>query len=128
MVTSLMYFEVYIMENAIIVIILIVILIPAISVAAKHMRGEGDCCGGPKEKPIKKKMDGKPIRKIRLTIDGMMCNNCRVRVENGLNAMDGVLAKVSLADKEAKVSLYKEISDEEIIAAVEALDYKANIK
>ena len=116
------------MENVIVVIILIIILVPAVRVAIKHMRGEGDCCGGPKEKPLKKKMSGQPIRKIRLTVDGMMCNNCRVRVENGLNAMDGVLAKVSLADKEAKVSLYKDISDDEIIAAIEAMDYKATLK
>ncbi len=116
------------MQNLFIVVLLVIILVPAIMTAAKHMRGEGECCGGPKEKPLKKKMTGKPVKKIRLTIDGMMCNNCRVRVENGLNAMDGVLAKVSLADKEAKVSLYKEIPVEEIIAAVEAMDYKASLK
>ncbi len=116
------------MENVLIVILLIVILVPAVRTAAKHMRGEGDCCGGPKEKPIKKKMSGKPIRKIRLSIDGMMCNNCRVRVENGLNAMDGVLAKVSLADKEAVVSLYKDIDVQEILNKIESMEYKASVK
>ena len=117
-----------VMENLVIVILLIVILVPAVMTAAKHMRGEGDCCGGPKEKPIKKKMTGKPIKKIRISIDGMMCNNCRVRVENGLNAMDGVLAKVSLADKEAKISLYKDIDVQEILNVIEAMEYKAVLK
>ncbi len=116
------------MENVFIVVLLVVILVPAVMTAAKHMRGEGDCCGGPKEKPIKKKMTGKPVKKIKITIDGMMCNNCRVRVENGLNEMDGVLAKVSLADKEAKISLYQEVPEEEILKKVEELGYKAALK
>ena len=41
-------------QTLLIVVILIIVLIPAITSTWKHMKGEGDCCGGPKEKPVKK--------------------------------------------------------------------------
>ena len=42
-------------QTLLIVVILIIVLIPAITSTWKHMKGEGDCCGGPKEKPVKRK-------------------------------------------------------------------------
>ena len=38
-------------QNIIIVIILVIIFIPAVKNTITHMKGEGACCGGPKEKP-----------------------------------------------------------------------------
>ena len=35
--------------NWIAIVIIVIILIPAIRTTVKHMKGEGDCCGGPKE-------------------------------------------------------------------------------
>ena len=112
------------MENVIIVIILIAVLIPAILSSIKHMKGEGDCCGGPKEKPKKKKIAGKPISTVTLKIEGMHCNNCRVRLENRLNEFDGVVAKVDLAKKQAILKLYQDVDLEEIKQAVAKLDFK----
>ena len=83
-------------QTLLIIVILVLILIPAIRTSIKHMKGEGDCCGGPKEKPIKKKISGPVLREVTVHIDGMHCQNCRVRIENHLNEMDGIVAKVNL--------------------------------
>lgn len=40
---------------------------------------------------------------ITLTIEGMMCEHCKARVESALNAIDGVRATVDLTAKQAKI-------------------------
>ncbi len=112
--------------NIIIVLILIAILVPAVKSSITHMKGEGSCCGGPKEKPVKKKIKGKPIGTKTLQIEGMNCDHCRVRVENKINEVNGVVAKVSLAKKLAKVYLYEEVSENALVAAVEAAGYEVS--
>ena len=97
--------------------------IPAIRTGIKHMKGEGDCCGGPKEKPIKKKISGPVLREVTVHIDGMHCQNCRVRIENHLNEMDGIVAKVNLNKKAATISVYKDVDDLEIQNTIEKLGY-----
>ena len=87
------------------------------------MKGEGDCCGGPKEKPIKKKISGPVLREVTVHIDGMHCQNCRVRIENHLNEMDGIVAKVNLNKKTAAISVYKDVDDLEIQNTIEKLGY-----
>lgn len=59
-----------------------------------------------------------------LKIDGMMCNHCTGRVEQALNAMDGVQASVSLEDKSATVTLSKDISDEALVDTVTKAGYE----
>lgn len=54
----------------------------------------------------------------------MTCENCKARVERYVNDMDGVVAKVNLKKKEVVVSTEKEISDEEIIAAITKAGYE----
>ena len=67
--------------NWIAIVIIVIILIPAIRTTVKHMKGEGDCCGGPKEKVPKKKMDGPKLRELTVHIEGMHCQNCKNRIE-----------------------------------------------
>ncbi|MCR5784971.1 MAG: heavy-metal-associated domain-containing protein [Eubacterium sp.] len=111
-------------ENIIIVVILIIILIPALRSTIKHMKGEGACCGGPKEKPVRKKIDGKPVKTLIVGIEGMQCDNCKNRVERHLDDIDGVVAKVKLARKKAEVQLYKEVDEQLIVDTIEKLDFK----
>ena len=59
-----------------------------------------------------------------LKIDGMMCNHCTGRVEQALNAMDGVQASVSLEEKSATVTLSKDISDEALVETVTKAGYE----
>lgn len=110
-------------QTLLIIVILVLILILAIRTSIKHMKGEGDCCGGPKEKPIKKKISGPVLREVTVHIDGMHCQNCRVRIENHLNEMDGIVAKVNLNKKAAAISVYKDVDDLEIQNTIEKLGY-----
>ena len=59
-----------------------------------------------------------------MTIEGMMCTHCSGRVTKALNDIDGVSATVSLEDKNAKITLTKEIPDEVLIKAVTDAGYE----
>ncbi|MCR5654708.1 MAG: heavy-metal-associated domain-containing protein [Lachnospiraceae bacterium] len=110
-------------QNLVIIVVLALILIPAIKGMITHMKGEGSCCGGPKEKVPKKKLPGKPQKTLIVHIDGMHCENCKNRVEKHLNEIEPVIAKVNLAKKQAVVSLYGDVEEEKIKETVQALDF-----
>ena len=101
-------------QDIIIVLILLIILVPAIRSTVTHMKGEGACCGGPKEKRVRKKLPGKPKSKLIVHIEGMQCDNCKNRVEKHLDELDGVIAKVKLPRKLAKVYIYQDVDQNEI--------------
>lgn len=109
--------------NWIAIVIIVIILIPAIRTTVKHMKGEGDCCGGPKEKVPKKKIDSPKLRELTVHIEGMHCQNCKNRIEKHLNELDGVICKVNLNKKIAVVSLYQEVEESVIKETIEKLDF-----
>ena len=109
--------------NWIAIVIIVIILIPAIRTTVKHMKGEGHCCGGPKEKVPKKKMDGPKLRELTVHIEGMHCQNCKNRIEKHVNELDGVICKVKLNKKIAVVSLYKDVDESLIKDTIEKLDF-----
>lgn len=111
-------------QNLIIVLVLLVLLLPAIRISIQHMKGEGSCCGGPKERAVKKKIAGTKLRTVKISIEGMHCQNCKNRIEKHLNELDGVVAKVNLSKKLVVVSVYKEIDDASICTMIESLDFK----
>lgn len=59
-----------------------------------------------------------------IKIEGMMCNHCTGRVSQLLNDMDGVTAVVSLENKNAVVTLTKEISDETLAKVITDAGYE----
>jgi len=59
-----------------------------------------------------------------LQIKGMSCPHCSMRVEKVLNAIDGIEAKVDLESNSAKLKLTREVSDETIKSAVDAIGYE----
>ena len=90
--------------NVLLLVIIAVILFFAIKNSIPHFKGEGACCGGgDKEKLIKTKKLDNVIAVKTIHIEGMRCANCRIRVQNKLNQIDGVSAKVSLEKKTATV-------------------------
>lgn len=114
------------MGTAIVIVILIILLVPAVKSTLKHMRGQGDCCGGgddTSEKVKRQRLD-KVIANKKMDIEGMTCDHCKRRVENALNSIDGVSARVSLGKHEAVIKLGEEVSDEMLRQAVEAQGYK----
>ena len=73
---------------------------------------------------INNKQEG--IMEKIIDIEGMMCMHCVKHVNEALNGIDGVTAEVSLENKNAKVNLAKEVSEDELKAAVEKAGYTVN--
>lgn len=111
------------MENILIIGLLVLVLIMALRRAKKHFRG--GCCGSGSTTIREKKTLTEPvIQKKRLHISGMHCENCQIRVENGLNRLDGVLCRVNLRRGTAEISMTKEVPDSLLTATVERLGYQ----
>lgn len=65
----------------------------------------------------------KKIRKI-VTIEGMMCNHCKNKVESSLKELENVTkVKVNLANKKAEIYSNAVISDEDIKKTITNLGY-----
>ena len=106
------------------ILILIVIIFFAIKYSIPHFKGEGSCCGGGgKSKAVKPKKLDKVLSVKTVKIDGMVCKNCAARVQNALNSVEGVSAKVSLGSKTAKIKLGRDITDSEISEIINNLGY-----
>lgn len=59
-----------------------------------------------------------------ITIEGMHCEHCQGRAEKALNAMEGVEAKVNLKNKQATVTLSRDIPNEEFAKVIEDAGYQ----
>lgn len=112
------------MENIIIVSIIVILTAAALLRAQKHFSGGGCCGGGSNTIRAHKKLTEPIIEKKTITVEGMHCKNCEIRVENAVNRIDGVVCRVNLRKKTAIVSYSKEVPDSVLKEAVERLGYK----
>ena len=65
----------------------------------------------------------------KLEISGMSCGHCVSHVKSALEGMEGVSeADVSLENHEAELTLSGEVIDADLIAAVEAAGYQAEVR
>lgn len=112
------------MENLIILAILAIILILAVLRTVKHFKGGGCCSSGSTTIRDKKTLTAPIVGKKVITIEGMSCENCEIRVQNALNRLDGVLCKVNWRKKTADISYSAEISDEQLKETIEKLGYE----
>ena len=64
-------------------------------------------------------------RHVDLEISGMTCASCAARIEKRLNKLGGVIASVNYATEKASVDIESDLSDEELVAQVEAAGYRA---
>jgi len=112
------------MGNAIIIGILIIIVWRALISAVKHFKGQGGCCGGGDTVKESKKLEDPAIGKKVIQIEGMHCDNCKNRVEHAVNKLDGVVCKVNLKKKTARVSFSKQPADLELKKVIENLGYE----
>ena len=69
-------------------------------------------------------MFNKKIKKV-ITIEGMMCEHCKAKVEKSLLELEGV-SKVNVSLKDKTATIYSSISipDKDITNAINKLDYK----
>ena len=58
-----------------------------------------------------------------IKINGIDCLNCKFKLEDSLNAIDGVEAEVDLDKEIATVTMEKNVSDDQIIKVIEKAGY-----
>lgn len=113
-------------STAVICVILAVICIFSVKKYRKKLTS--GCCGAGGEGTVKKRRVSDrnkahyPYTKI-LKIDGMSCGNCANRVENALNALDGVWVSVDLGSQEALVRMKQPMDPELLKNAVRKQGY-----
>lgn len=112
------------MDNTVILVILILILTLALLRVKKHFKGGGCCGSGSNTIRDRKTLTGPKLGEKKMTIEGMTCENCEIRVENVLNRLDGVAADVSWKKGRAVVAYSAEVADEVLRAAVEKMGYR----
>lgn len=83
-----------------------------------------DTCDTAQIETEKDKNKGEYIMQKTISIEGMMCMHCVKHVNEALSKVDGVsLVEVSLENKNAIVTLTKDVSDSALKAAVETEGY-----
>lgn len=112
------------MTDVIIIVVLILIIFVALQQVKKKLKGGGCCSGGSTTIRDKNTLTEPKLGEKVLTVEGMHCENCEIRVENALNRLDGVLCKVNLKKNTAAVSYSREVSDELLKETVEKLGYE----
>ncbi len=67
------------------------------------------------------------MKKI-IKVDGMMCNHCKMHVENALKAVEGVLsAEVNLENKTATVCLTETVEDKVLMSVIADAGYTPTV-
>lgn len=116
-----------------VICVLVIILFAVYAVRSYLKRLKGGCCGsGDSEKIERIKVfdrdpDHYPYKAV-LTIDGMVCGSCVARVENALNSIEGLWAKVDLTQKQAVIRMKHEVRDNDLRSAVNSLRVYTVIK
>lgn len=111
------------MEYAIVGLVIVVF---AVFVIKSYMKKLASGCCGSGDAPVKKvKVQDKnkahyPYSAL-LTVDGMMCSACQTRVENALNAIDGVWAKADVSTGRVELLMKQQISEQQLRDTVNEL-------
>ncbi len=112
------------LSNIIILLILVVVIPLAIKKSISHFKGEGGCCGGGSAvNTIKPKKLGVVVAKWVVEIDGMMCENCEKRIQNALNSIDGINAKVQRSRNRAVLKMDRNIEESVVRETISGLGY-----
>ena len=113
------------MTDVVVLAILAVLIALGVRASVKHFRHQGGCCGGGSYRARKKRLPQVKYRR-RFAVAGMHCEHCKSRVEEAVNDIPGVAARVSLARGEMTV-LYAEPVEEEVIRQkLQRLGYTAD--
>ena len=92
--------------DVIVGLVVIVLLGAALRGALRHFKGESTCCGGGGDRV------------------SMHCANCARRVEEALEAGDGVVADVSFRDGKARIRCDRVVDEERLRQAVMDAGYR----
>ena len=67
------------------------------------------------------------LEQVDLSISGMTCGACAMKVEKSLNSLNGVSATVNFATETARVTLHDDVTTEQLVAQVEKAGYGARL-
>lgn len=113
-----------------IILILLIVLLAAGGIVSliKRFNGESCCSGGPSEVKVQVQDKNKKNYKYtaNLCIEGMKCKNCALRIQNKLNSLNGVWAKVNFKNKTAQLLLKQNNFQATIQNTIEAAGYSVN--
>jgi copper chaperone len=116
------------MINTVIFLILFFLAWTGIRVTLKHI--SYGCCGNGEESIIRtgpEDTDRTHYRyAVQMKIAGMKCRSCAVRVENALNGITGVWARVNLRKKNAAILMKDDLDDAVLSAVVTAAGCMVN--
>ena len=115
------------MGTTIVILVLAVIVVCAILSTRKRIKYGSSCCGthdaAPKKIRVRDKNKSHYPYTCTLTIDGMHCSNCARRVENALNAKEGVWAIVKLENNTVLVRSKNQLEWVELSKAISDAGY-----
>ena len=115
------------MGTIIIIFVLIAIVVVAIFSIRKRIKYGSACCGtrdaSPKKIRVRDKNKSHYTYTYTLSVDGMHCSNCATRVENALNAKEGIWASVKLETKSVLVRSKNPIERDELSKAISDAGY-----
>lgn len=116
------------MTSTIIIAAGILLIVYAVYGTVRKIQGKSkaSCCGTKETvaaKPVDDTDESHYPFKYFVAVDRMMCSNCAVRVQNTLNNMDGVWARVNLGRHRAEVLAKSEKTVADFAAALSATDY-----
>ena len=114
-------------SGATVIIVLLLVVVCALAVKSYLKKLSSGCCGAGrdtvKKVPVKDKNKEHYPHSAKMEIYGMTCANCARRVENGLNQIQGVWAKVNLDQKEALVRMKNPVEEKILRQAVKDAGY-----
>ena len=118
--------------TAVLIIILAAVIMYAVYQTVKKFRKGGGCCGefekSEKRTAVKDRNKSHYPYSVVLSIGGMTCENCARRVENALNSLEGVWAKVDLNSGTAKIYSKNEMDKKELCSIIAKAGYNAELK
>lgn len=111
-----------------IMLCLLLLIMTACSIKLYIRRMSEGCCGGSGQPYVSKvkvadhNRSHYPYHRI-LKVDGMSCGNSAVHVENALNSIEGVWAKVNLLKEEVSLYMKQDIDEGVFCFAVKDAGY-----
>ncbi|MGN0778248.1 MAG: heavy-metal-associated domain-containing protein [Aristaeellaceae bacterium] len=114
------------MTDFIVLAILAFLIALGVRASVKHFRHQGGCCGGGSYRARKKRLPQVKYRK-HFSVSGMHCEHCKSRVEEAVNDIPGVAARVHLAKGEMTVLYAEPVDDEVIRQKLQRLGYTADV-
>ena len=99
-----------------VIIVLVLVAIAVLSVMSYVKKLRSGCCGASDEKVKRVRVADRDKShypySVVLTVDGMVCGNCAARVENALNALEGVWASADVGHGTVMVRMKQSLEEQ----------------